>query len=132
MVTNGGVRNPSFYKKIGDKYNNLEIAFSIDGMKDDTNQKYRRRVNTERALSNMSAFACSKYGWNSTYWQFLIFNHNFFEIPDALDFSEMHNIKIFLKFNQRPKFIINKKRKKIVEDLYEKYKTDKSVLMLGN
>ena len=101
-------------------------------MKDDTNQKYRRKVNTERALSNMSAFACSKYGWNSTYWQFLIFNHNFFEIPDALDFSEMHNIKLFLKFNQRPKFIINKKRKKIAEDLYEKYKTDKSVLMLGN
>ncbi len=132
LVTNGGVRNSSFYKKIGDKYNNLEITFSIDGMKDDTNQKYRRKVNTERALSNMSAFACSKYGWNSTYWQFLIFNHNFFEIPDALDFSEMHNIKLFLKFNQRPKFIINKKRKKIVEDLYEKYKTDKSVLMLGN
>ena len=46
--------------------------------------------------------------------------------------KHIKNIKLFLKFNQRPKFIINKKRKKIAEDLYEKYKTDKSVLMLGN
>ncbi|SVD52107.1 uncharacterized protein METZ01_LOCUS404961, partial [marine metagenome] len=113
LVTNGGVRNSSFYKKIGDKYKNLEMVFSIDGMGDDTNQIYRKRVRTERALLNMTTYATTLYGKGHVYWQFLLFNHNYFEVPDALLLSKTYKIKIYLKFNQRPKFIINEKRKKI-------------------
>ena len=83
LVTNGGVRSPSFYKKLGEKYRNLEITFSIDGMEDDTNQLYRRKVNTKRALLNMSTYANTKYGEGATYWQFLLFDHNYFEVQDA-------------------------------------------------
>jgi hypothetical protein len=132
IVTNGGVRKPNFYKKLGSKYKNLEMVFSIDGMKDDTNQRYRKRVRTESALLNMTTYATTRYGEGHVYWQFLLFNHNYFEVPDALLLSEMYKIKLHLKFNQRPKFIINKKRKKIAEDLYEKHKHSFSSIGLGN
>ena len=134
IVTNGGNRKSDFYKELGTRYKNLEMIFSIDGMKDDTNQIYRRRVRTERALSNMAAFANTKNGWVNTYWQFLIFNHNFFEIPDALSFAKTNNITIHLKFNQRPKFLITEKRKRMATYLYEKHKHEGGVstLTLGN
>ena len=41
IVTNGGVRTPKFFKDLGDNHKNLEIKFSIDGLDDVTNQKYR-------------------------------------------------------------------------------------------
>ena len=131
IITNGGNRKPDFYEELGTKYKNLEMFFSIDGMRDDTNL-YRKRVRTERALSNMTSFANSKHGWGNTYWQFLLFNHNFFEVPDALSFAKMNNIMLHLKFNQRPKFLISKKRKQIATNLYEKHKHELSSLTMGS
>ena len=129
VITNGGNRKPEFYANLASKYENLEIIFSIDGLKKDTNEIYRKRVNTKRALDNMITFANIRP--NKTYWQFLVFNHNFFEIPDVLELSEKHKIKVYIKINQRPKFKINEKRLLIAKELYEKNKTQYSEFMYG-
>ena len=97
IVTNGGVRTPKFFKDLGDNYKNLEIKFSIDGLDDVTNQKYRRNVITKKAYDNMIAFKKSKH--HNVSWQYVIFEHNWFEIPEILDVAKMHKIPIQLKIN---------------------------------
>jgi len=130
VVTNGGNRRSNFYEKLGNKHKNLQMTFSIDGLYDDTNQIYRKRVNTKRAIGNMLSFNKSKYG--KTFWQFLVFEHNFFEIPEVLEFSEKYKIRIYIKINQRPKFKIKKDRFFIVKKMYEKHKTEFSSFMDAN
>jgi len=130
IVTNGGTRNHSFYNKVGNQYKNVEIKFSIDGLEPDTNGIYRRRVDVQKALSNMICFSKTKYGSGNTYWQYIIFEHNYFEIPDVLQLAAEHNITVFLKINKRPRFLIQDNKIKIVEKYYEKYKFNKSFLEL--
>ena len=95
------------------------MTFSIDGLHDDTNQIYRKKVNTQKAIDNMLSFNNSKHG--KTFWQFLVFEHNFFEIPEVLEFSKKHKIRTYIKINQRPKFEIKKDRLLIVKKMYEKH-----------
>ena len=95
IVTNGGNRRPTFYEKLAKTYDNLEMTFSIDGLDKDTNEIYRRRVNTQNALNNMISF--SKFKPRKTYWQFLVFNHNFFEIPEVIELSKKYEIYEILK-----------------------------------
>lgn len=139
IVTNGGNRTPQFYKSLGDRHRNLAMCFSIDGMHDDTNQIYRRKVITKKAFENMLAFSNSKYGYRRTYWQFLVFEHNFFEIPEVLNFAKENKITVYVKINRRPKFLISKKRELIAKNLYEKHKFlnkrkpyEKSIFMFAN
>ena len=75
-------------KSLGEEYSNLEIMFSIDGLHDDLNGLYRRKVNTQKAIDNMIAFSESKSKRYS--WQYLIFEHNWFEIPELLDFAKLY------------------------------------------
>lgn len=117
VVTNGGVRTPNFYKSLK-VYSNLTLVFSIDGLGDDTNQIYRKRVDTKKALTNMITYAKAKRGKN-TYWQFLVFEHNFFEIPEVLDLAKQYRIRVFIKINRRPKFMISDKRLEIAKRLYD-------------
>ena len=132
IVTNGGNRRTNFYDKIGNKYKNLQMTFSIDGLHDDTNGIYRKKVNTEKAKNNMISFSKTLYGKGKTYWQFLVFEHNFFEIPEVLELSEKYKIKVFIKINQRPKFKISNKRFDIVKKLYDDNKTNLSEFVLAN
>lgn len=132
IVTNGGNRKSSFYKNIGDRYNKLEMVFSIDGLYDDTNQIYRRKVDTEKAKKNMLSFNESEYGRFKTSWNFLIFKHNFFEIPEILHFSKINSLTVNLRVNCRPKFILPYDKINTVIDLYEKNKHAKSKLILAN
>ena len=129
VVTNGGLRSPSFYQSLS-QYKNLTLIFSIDGLEDDTNQIYRKKVNTKKAIENMLSFA--KLKPIKTYWQFLVFEHNFFEIPEVLDLSKKHNIRVYIKINQRPKFIITEKRLQIAKKLYENNKHRFSEFLLAN
>jgi len=130
VVTNGGMRTPKFFKDLGDMYSNLEIMFSIDGLHDDLNGLYRRRVNTQSAIDNMIAFSESKYG--NVSWQYLIFEHNWFEVPEVLDFAKLYNIPIEIKINTRPKFRIKERLIPSVINQYEKNKFEFSNLVLGN
>ena len=129
IVTNGGNRRPTFYEKLAKTYDNLEMTFSIDGLDKDTNEIYRRRVNTQNALNNMISF--SKFKPRKTYWQFLVFNHNFFEIPEVIELSKKYEIYVDIKINKRPKFKINKKRLLIAQQLYQENKTEYSKFMFG-
>ncbi len=130
IVTNGGVRTPNFYKSLGDTYRNLEIMFSIDGLEDETNQKYRRKVITKKAYDNMIAYKNSKY--ENVSWQYVIFEHNWFEIPEILQIAKNHMIPIELKINARPKFRVKNKLIPYIVDLFEKNKFKQSNLVLAN
>jgi len=130
IVTNGGVRTPKFFKDLGDNHKNLEIKFSIDGLDDVTNQKYRRNVITKKAYDNMIAFKNSKH--QNVSWQYVIFEHNWFEIPEILNIAKTNNIPIVLKINSRPKFRVKNKIIPYIVDLYEKNKFSESKLVLAN
>ena len=134
VVTNGGMRTSKFFKDLGDMYSNLEIMFSIDGLHDDLNGLYRRRVKTQSAIDNMIAFSESKYGQSikNISWQYLIFEHNWFEIPEVLDFAKLYNIPVVIKINTRPKFRIKERLIPSVIKQYEKNKFRFSTLVLGN
>ena len=132
VITNGGIRTPKFFNDVGNTYRNLEIMFSIDGLHDDLNGLYRRRVKTQKAIDNMIAFSKSKYGCRNVSWQYIIFEHNWFEIPEVLDFAKLYNISVVLKINARPKFRIKERLIPSVINQYEKNKFEFSNLVLGN
>ena len=132
VVTNGGIRTSKFFNDLGNTYKNLKIMFSIDGLHDDLNGLYRRRVKTQKAIDNMIAFSKSKYGRINISWQYLIFEHNWFEVPEVLDFAKLYNIPIEIKINTRPKFRIKERLIPSVINQYEKNKFEFSNLVLGN
>jgi len=69
--TNGGIRSPEWYTKMGNKYGErLKIVFSIDGIDHDTNWKYREGVDFKKAWNNMVAY-CNSGG--TAHWDFLVF-----------------------------------------------------------
>ena len=62
----------------------------------------------------------------------IIFEHNWFEIPEVLDFAKLYDIQIVLKINTRPKFRIKDRLIPNVVDLYERNKFRLSTLVLAN
>ena len=132
IVTNGGLRTSKFFSNLGNKYNNLELQFSIDGLDNESNQKYRRRVNTPKAYENMIAYKQSKYGARMSSWQYVIFQHNWFEIPEVLDIAKKYKIMIDMKINSRPKFRIEERFIPNVIEMYEQNKFERSRLILAN
>jgi MoaA/NifB/PqqE/SkfB family radical SAM enzyme len=81
--TNGGIRSPEFFRKLGkimhDQPNASRVCFSIDGL-EDTNHIYRVGVKWERIMENLRAYIST--GANAT-WQFVIFDHNKHQIEEA-------------------------------------------------
>jgi MoaA/NifB/PqqE/SkfB family radical SAM enzyme len=132
VVTNGGIKRPDFYTKIGNEFKNVRYCFSIDGMDNEVNNIYRRNVNTVRAIDNMISYSETKYGKFRTIWQYLIFDHNYFEVPDVLMFAKKHELKLILKINVRERFKINQERLNYVLKIYEKYKYSNSILIEAN
>lgn len=107
--TNGGLRSPSWYTMMGEKYGNkLQICFGIDGMSHDTNWKYREGVDWQRAIDNMMAY---KSAGGGTVWHFIIFDWNWYEVYMAYDFSIKHDIELILKYNYRDYGLISDKNK---------------------
>jgi len=95
--TNGGIRNPKWIKNILTQYKKTSFVFGIDGLTDVTNQIYRVNVRTDIALKNMIESA--KYAF--TRWEYTIFTHNYFELPDVIDFARKHNLDLLCRFNGR-------------------------------
>jgi MoaA/NifB/PqqE/SkfB family radical SAM enzyme len=81
--TNGGARNTSFWKELGElsaKSNYMiEVVFSVDGL-EDTNHLYRRDVGWNKLKENILAYTNTN-GYGS--WEFLIFKHNEHQIDIA-------------------------------------------------
>lgn len=77
LNTNGGMRDPEFWSKLGSiyaKYRDTKsaIAFGIDGL-EDTNHLYRIGVKWDRLMENAKAFIAT--GANAE-WTFIPFKHN--------------------------------------------------------
>jgi hypothetical protein len=86
MNTNGGMRKPEFWEKMGKlfakKYRDhwsWQITFSIDGLAD-TNHLYRRNVEWGKLMENVKAYTGAG---GRAEWDYLIFKHNEHQIDEA-------------------------------------------------
>lgn len=98
IKTNGGLRQPEWYKEIGTKYDNIIFHFGIDGTTEEVNSKYREGVNFDRAMENMKAWfnTCGNGAWH-----FLIFDWNWHQIPEVHRISQELDCGVNYKFNNR-------------------------------
>lgn len=111
VETNGGIRNTLWWKEFGklsSKIYNLNVTFSIDGLSD-TNHIYRRNVQWNKVIENLTAFI--KSGGNAT-WQFIRFKHNEHQVKDAKELAKKLGVKNF-KVKETNRF------RKIHEDEYK-------------
>ena len=81
MNTNGGLRQPLWWKELGELFNKPYdyVVFSIDGL-EDTNHIYRRNVSWKKVIENASAFISTGA---SAHWDMLIFDYNKHQIDKA-------------------------------------------------
>lgn len=97
--TNGGMKNPAFWKKVATAANNskskeVHAVFSIDGLKD-TNHIYRRNVKWDKLIKNLEAYESTTK--RTTTVEFLVFKHNEHQIEEAKTFFGNLNIKPIFK-----------------------------------
>lgn len=93
--TNGGMRNPEWWGKLGavlkaDPYN--WVTFSIDGL-EDTNHIYRRNVKWDKLIANVKAFIDAG---GRAHWDFLIFKHNEHQLDEARQLAETLGFTSFI------------------------------------
>lgn len=84
--TNGGLRNPDYYKKLAEALDGTMYVFrfSIDGL-EDTNHIYRIGVQWNRLIDNVRAFI--KAGGEVT-WQMVMFPWNKHQVNEARIFAK--------------------------------------------
>ena len=102
VSTNGGLHTPEWWvdfakmhKKFANEYKKQNwkrnlITFAIDGIDDETQQKYRRGVNYDKAMTNARAFIDA--GGNAE-WQFIAFKHNEHQIEEAKKLAKEYGFK---------------------------------------
>lgn len=91
MNTNGGMRKPEFWTKLGTLFSKQrqdhwkwQVTWSIDGL-EDTNHLYRRNVEWKNLMANAQAFIDAG-GYAD--WDYLIFKHNEHQIDEAIALSK--------------------------------------------
>lgn len=84
LMTNGAIRNKTWWGDLGRKYPRLKLTFSIDGL-EDTNHLYRVGVNFKKAIENAKALIDAGGHAN---WKFLIFKHNQHQVEQAQVMAE--------------------------------------------
>jgi MoaA/NifB/PqqE/SkfB family radical SAM enzyme len=99
MNTNGGMRKPEFWEKLGKLFAkklkdhwSWSLTFSIDGL-EDTNHLYRRNVEWSRLIENVKAFLNT--GARAE-WDYLIFKHNEHQIDEAKELSKTLGFNSFV------------------------------------
>ena len=92
--TNGGLRSPDFYEE-NSQNRRLNFTFSIDGITEDVNWKYREGVNFSRAWKNMTTWFRS--GGRGK-WEYLVFDWNKHQCNQAKVFADANNIPIRFKW----------------------------------
>ena len=121
LLTNGGLRNPDWYKKLAKVYTNFRgkqtgifCKFGVDGTDHDTNWLYREGVQWQKCYDNMSAYFGA--GGRGS-WHFLIFDWNWHQIPDAINMAKDMSCQLDFKFNNRNWGKITPDNKRIAIDL---------------
>jgi hypothetical protein len=88
MNSNGGMRRPNWWYKMGQLFSHRKnywaMTFSIDGL-EDTNHLYRRNVDWNILMDNVKAFID---GGGTAIWDYLIFKHNEHQILEAQELSK--------------------------------------------
>ena len=101
--TNGGIRKAQWYRDIYDKvedqdYGDLSFVFAIDGLTQETNEKYRIDVDFERAWENFET--CVDIASRLTQWDYLVFEHNWHEIDDVIRIAREMEVSVDIKVNK--------------------------------
>ena len=106
MATNGGLRTPAYWSKLGEVFakapKGSAVTFGVDGLAD-TNHIYRQRINFKKVMDNAQAFIDA--GGNAR-WQFLIFKHNEHQVDEAYDLSVEMGFSKFVTIHT-PRFANN-------------------------
>ena len=101
LMTNGGLRNPSFYKRLAKEHPKLMLFFCIDGLDHDTNWMYREGVDWQKAWDNMHAWFDNG---GKGQWEMLIFTSNQHQLEEARKQAIKSKIDINFKINTRKGF----------------------------
>lgn len=94
--TNGGLRSVKWYQEMS-KYKQLRIMWGIDGIDQETNNKYRVGVNFNKAFANMKAWFQSG---GKGEWHFILFNWNYKQIPQVVELSKSIGCNVLFKINR--------------------------------
>ena len=100
IFTNGGANTRDTFERLGKlsaDTNQLDIKFSVDGV-ENTNHLYRVNVDWDKVVENMTAYT-SQSGIGE--WQYLVFEHNEQDIPNAKILAEKLKIPLYLRQNVR-------------------------------
>lgn len=101
--TNGGMRTPDYWSKLGaffqktftpdHPFAHSGVVFSVDGLAD-TNHIYRRGVQWDKVWANMQAYSdAGGYG----VWEFLKFDHNKHQVEEAERLATQLNFRFIVK-----------------------------------
>lgn len=88
--TNGGYHNPDYWYELGKITskafcNKDQVKFGIDGIDNETHDKYRRNVKFDKIIENAKAFIS---GGGTPIWKFLEFEHNTHQIEQAKELAK--------------------------------------------
>jgi MoaA/NifB/PqqE/SkfB family radical SAM enzyme len=92
--TNGSMRNPAWWKKLGELLAGTKswFDFHIDGLRD-TNHLYRIGANWDKVMANAEAFIS---GGARADWHFILFKHNQHQVDQAHDIAHKMGFKHFV------------------------------------
>ncbi len=92
--TNGSMRDPSWWKKLGTLLAGTDswFEFHIDGLSD-TNHLYRIGANWERVVANTQAFIS---GGARADWHYILFRHNQHQLDEARNQASQMGFKHFV------------------------------------
>jgi len=95
VATNGSMRNPSWWKKLGELFSDTEcrIDFHIDGLKD-TNHLYRIGANWHKIMGNTDAVIS---GGARANWIYILFKHNQHQIDEAQKIARKMGFNSFVR-----------------------------------
>jgi len=96
ILTNGSARKPSWWADLA--YKKVSVVFSVDGLAE-TNHIYRVNSVFKIILENMKAFINAG---GIARWDYLVFNHNFYQLEDAKQLAKDIGIQEFnIKYTSR-------------------------------
>ena len=101
MNSNGGLRDTEWWKQLAEIMTGPRdyVVFSIDGL-EDTNHRYRVRVDWSRVMANVQAFISAG---GSAHWDMLVYRHNQHQVDQAQQLATRLGFRWFrAKHSKRP------------------------------